>query len=331
MSRRLALSFLSLFILIDISNIAIAQTQHLTPQASKQLRHEIGAGQLDRALTLMTQLVNARTPYTTKASDDYIVDFALPIIAVVKTHNPKTKWDYLGYGSVQTNPERSHVVLEWCKQLVREYPQSPYSHLLLGSQYRSADVQDLGFTYEQKYNLAIGSFEEAIQQDPDLAEAYFYLANVYETAAMIVNKPSYYDRAIEYFQKAAERNSLNGRPFTETGMIQRAQGAYDGAIDSFQKAIAVNPSDDYPYSELAAIYLKVGNPDQAIKCALSALKLHPTPGSNLYYTLGSAYEQQGEYTKAIAAYQKFLANRGTGPDTRPVREKISMLQHKLQQ
>jgi tetratricopeptide (TPR) repeat protein len=310
---------------------ANAQTRSkLTKAENTKLRNDVASGHFDSVVRFGAHWVTASR--THDSDDDYIVSFALTRADALLNRSLSTKWSYLTLSETSPNPQRTKAVLDWCTELIRAYPTSAYSHLFAGFAQRSSPVSDTGLSYEATYDRTISHFEKAIEYDPNLGEAYFWLGNVYETKGAVLAgsqaSESSYDKAIECFKKAASLNAYNGRSYIELGMLYRAEKHYSEAIASFEDAIKYNPSDDYPYLELGAIYLAVGKIDDSIRNTTIAIRMKPEKGSSLYYNLGAAYEQQGDYKQAIEAYKKFLAGRSDGDVERKVRQRITELQTK---
>jgi tetratricopeptide (TPR) repeat protein len=198
----------------------------------------------------------------------------------------------------------------------------------------AGDRVELGREYRDQGELdkAIAEFEEAIELDPNDAEAHRSLGTVYgelrkweESAAALERAieldpdfgPAYGDLTATYFhlgripealeagEKSTELAPDYGPGHSNLGVVYEAQGELDRAIAEYEKAIELDPSDSKPHNNLGIIYKERGDFEMAIAEYEKAIALDPSdpkPHNNL----GNVYKQQGEFDMAIAEYEKAL-------------------------
>lgn len=126
----------------------------------------------------------------------------------------------------------------------------------------AAAYAKLGMTHTQMYwyyhdraperlAAARDAVDRALALSPDLAEAHFALGWYYYHGHFD------YDRALEEFAIAQERQPNNSRLIAAVAWVQRRQGKWDEAIANFRKVIKLDPRDAWINSELASTLVSV--------------------------------------------------------------------------
>jgi tetratricopeptide (TPR) repeat protein len=82
------------------------------------------------------------------------------------------------------------------------------------------------------------------------------------------------------------------------GSEESQKGNYKKAEEALEAAIALNPNFDGPYSHLADLLTKQGNKAKAQQVLEHCLEHVNPKGSEIAYSLGTTYLEQGEYDKA---------------------------------
>ncbi|MGL5059475.1 MAG: tetratricopeptide repeat protein, partial [Microcoleus sp.] len=93
-----------------------------------------------------------------------------------------------------------------------------------------------GTAYSRKgeYERAIADYNQAIQLNPKLAEAFYNRGTAYS------NKGEY-DRAIADYDRAIQLNPKYAKAFNNRGTAYSNKGEYDRAIADYDRAIQLNP------------------------------------------------------------------------------------------
>jgi len=201
--------------------------------------------------------------------------------------------------------------------------------------YKYAIYGNIGNAYseEKKYAEATKYYEEAIKINSKRDEVYFNIAQNY-------NKTKKYTKAIKNYEKAL-KSTLSiiekyttyfflGNAYSNDKKYNEAIKAYkqslnlkkddntyrDGAIEFCEDKLIVKLKgkrrDNKIYIEREYIYYKMGNAysnkgeyDNAIKAYQKTIKFNPQD-NEAYYDIGYTYCKKGEYDKAIEAYQKAI-------------------------
>jgi tetratricopeptide (TPR) repeat protein len=157
---------------------------------------------------------------------------------------------------------------------------------------------------------AARKYEAAINGDPTLRGAHFFLANSYDN----LYKPSragependeYMKKAIEWYKKAAEKEP---DPIYRQRAMQYLVAAYGPeklnnpaeAEPLVKRMIELDPSEYLNYLELAKIYENAGRYDEAEAILLKAREVKPKEPA-VYAALSAYYNRQGEFEKTVEA------------------------------
>jgi tetratricopeptide (TPR) repeat protein len=157
---------------------------------------------------------------------------------------------------------------------------------------------------------AAQKYEAAINGDPTLRGAHFFLANSYDN----LYKPSragependaYMQKAIEWYKKAAEKEP--DQIYRQRAM-QYLVAAYGPeklnnpaeAEPIVQQMIQMDPSEYLNYLELSKIYENAGRYDEAEAQLLKAREVKPKQ-PEVYAALSAFYNRQGEFEKTVDA------------------------------
>ena len=207
----------------------------------------------------------------------------------------------------QTNPEalpnlkacsdnlqhnQAQQAVKACKIAVGIDGQSGAAHLLLGQAY-------LALRAASMIAEAKAEFQQALDLDPGLVWARFYLAKVY----LDTGRP---DKA-----KAELELALKTRPgvahfLSLLGETERKLAQPETAIEWHRKALAADPKMNTAHYYSALAYIDLKKEDEAI-AELEASLQSPYVAPELYLTLGSLYAQRKRYREAEDLCRKAIA------------------------
>jgi tetratricopeptide (TPR) repeat protein len=197
-------------------------------------------------------------------------------------------------------------------------------------------------------NKGIQYFEQAIKADPKFAMAYVGLADCYDWLRIgnVLSRADANLKTETALLRALELDSELAIAHSTLGILRTRQWDWSTADREFRKAIDLNPRVASVRAGYAIFLLEMGRFDDALAEINCALKLNPlslsanfTLGSVLYFTrqydkaveqayrtleladfslayvcLGYAYEAQGKYGEALAAFRRARRNLREGPE-----------------
>ncbi|MFW5751914.1 MAG: tetratricopeptide repeat protein [bacterium] len=169
----------------------------------------------------------------------------------------------------------------------------------------------------ENFEEALKYFNDAVDLDPTLAKAYFYIGYIHEKQDNIEEMISAYDKAIENGLAGNESDvAENANERAIKKLVIEANNAknaenYDQAIELLQKAKEYNNQYSEVHYLMAVVYNAREKWENAIESAKKAIK-YEEGGENLlardYFELGDAYLGAGMEQEACDAYSK--ANTG---------------------
>jgi tetratricopeptide (TPR) repeat protein len=152
---------------------------------------------------------------------------------------------------------------ELVSQYVRENPNSPTGHKLLGM-----DEFMLGHPSEALAEVTLAT--KLAPRDPD---ALYYLGRLYFTAD---NAPA----AREAFEKTIALDPSNVRAHDHLGQTHQALGMQPEAEKEFRRAVELQKDQpkksEWPDYHLGALYLDEGRTADAIECLRHTLEINPS-------------------------------------------------------
>jgi tetratricopeptide (TPR) repeat protein len=192
---------------------------------------------------------------------------------------------------------------------------------------------------QRKFPEAIEAYVKALNSRPDSIEIYRALGDLYRGQSRM-------NEAIEIMRVALRRWPLDGSLFTDVSWYYSLADRKADAVAAADSAVKLLPNEFMGYTNLCRAYLETEKYMQAITACNSALRLNPNHGesyfylgraqkalnrnaeaaksydmavaglikftqdnpdySDGFYLLGNAYFTDGQYDKAIAAYNRCL-------------------------
>ncbi|MCB0311120.1 MAG: tetratricopeptide repeat protein [Bdellovibrionales bacterium] len=132
------------------------------------------------------------------------------------------------------------------------------------------------------------------------------------------------DQARINYQKAYELSPKYEMVTTKLGTIYSLQKDLPKAEEFYLQAVEQNPRDYQLLVNLSSVFLANGKPEKAISTAKRGLQVKST--SELYVTLGSAYETVEDLKNSLIAYKRARDLGGTRPE---LDDKIEQLEDQL--
>jgi len=174
--------------------------------------------------------------------------------------------------------------------------------------YSQKDFKRAAESYEE-----VIQHEDAIQAEPKLATAYFFLGHSYDqmykpVKAGDATNDAYLQKAIENYTKAAEKNT---DPKWKKVSLEYLAAAYGSdklndptkAEPVYKQIIDLEPNEPANYAALAKLYEEAGRYDDAEAQLQKAQQAKPNDPS-VYTNLASYYNRQGDFPKTIDSLEK---------------------------
>ncbi|MCI0528199.1 MAG: tetratricopeptide repeat protein [Nitrospira sp.] len=159
---------------------------------------------------------------------------------------------------------------------------------------------NLGTAYERegRLELAIQSYEKALEIAPDFFATHYNIALVYQKLGKT-------GLAIVHYQAALQINPIFPTAYHGLGMAYITTGQPDPAKRAFEQVLKLDPSHLPSKSALGWLYVTQGFPDLAEPYFRQVLSVHP---DSLRDRLGLAtiYNQRHEFDRAIPEYERVL-------------------------
>lgn len=175
----------------------------------------------------------------------------------------------------------------------------------------------------QDWRRAAEKYEYTVSQNPDLVQAYFFLANSYDN----LYKPArvgeaendgYMQKALTNYKIAAERDPS---PQMKQLAMQYLVAAYGPeklndpaqAEPIVQQMIQMDPNDPNNYFALMQIYEQAGRYDDAEQILVKVRDAKPNDPL-VHATIGAFYNRQGDFEKTMVALDKAAELEPNNPE-----------------
>lgn len=148
---------------------------------------------------------------------------------------------------------------------------------------------------DNKIDMAIEAYEQAVKLNPAFAEAYFKLGISYQI------------REKENEIAALDDTNLSPTPANTKQKIRTkdSEKAFEKAVAEYKKIIEDNPKDDVAHFNLGRSYDKLNEDKDALKAFREAVELQPD-NSEYQTELGKILIKLAQYYEAVRVLKKAL-------------------------
>lgn len=168
--------------------------------------------------------------------------------------------------------------------------------------------------YEQgQYNEALSSFQAALQDDPQSADAFYNMAAVYHRLGAESNNQEYLGQAQELYRQTLDVDPNNADAYRGLSVLYVQAGQQQAAFDLLESWVIKNPESAEPRVELARMYKEYGNSNAARDHLAAAVQKDPSNVRALR-ALGQLNEEQGQYNQALTLYETAIQQNSLQPD-----------------
>ena len=160
---------------------------------------------------------------------------------------------------------------------------------------------NLGSIYEMSKNAeqARKHLLFALELNPQSSSTYFMLGNLlFEDKA--------FDQAIEHYEKALQLSPEFTDALCNLGVLYRSKGDFDAAKQCFQRVIAIDPEHAEGYRSLMLLSKTEDSGSTIDDMLLSLKNVQPCSeeAMTLHFSLGAAYEKQGDFSESFMHYRQ---------------------------
>jgi tetratricopeptide (TPR) repeat protein len=149
-------------------------------------------------------------------------------------------------------------------------------------------------------------YRQALQVDPDCADAHFELGNV-------LAHHGHFQAAADCYLHVLRLQPGNSEAHSNLGVMLAEQRQYEAALSCYEKAIALRPDYAEAHYNLGNALKELDRMEEAAACYARALKMRPGfAGAHL--NRGIALARGGRLADAVADYQEALRLRPDWPE-----------------
>lgn len=176
---------------------------------------------------------------------------------------------------------------------------------------------------EPLLDSAIAMSIEAIQLDRELSDGYKALGLAYHYRG-------WFEKALEEYRKAVERNPNNSMAINNIGAIYQEQGKLAEAVRWAQQALRISPQYNWSIMNLAKLYYIIGEDDKSLTLLQRGMKQHPD--FRAFRELAAAtYLRQDDFASAKQLALDVLATDSGDPLGYQLMGSISLMEGKWEE
>jgi tetratricopeptide (TPR) repeat protein len=153
---------------------------------------------------------------------------------------------------------------------------------------------------------AMKCFEEAIEIDPNFADAYGYLSfcHYYGWVQMFPGFDDNLDRAHELAERGVALDGASAIALTRLGWIQTFLRRYDQAIANSEKALALAPNNAEVYATFGQVLNYWGDPERALQMVQMVFSIDIVVSPSWEYVAGHTHLLLRQYNEALARFNR---------------------------
>jgi len=199
------------------------------------------------------------------------------------------------------------MVCAWQQTAYWQNGETLWTHTLACTTDNNIAQDNLGVILAQKGRMdaAITCFQQALQIEPDFAEAHNNLGN----ALLQMGKV---DDAITHCQRALQISPEDAQARLNLGNALFRKGGVGDAITQYRKALQIDPAFAMAHNNLGTVLRQEGRVDEAITEYQKALQIKPNE-AEFHNNLGKALQQKGRVGEAISQYREALQIQPDNP------------------
>lgn len=155
------------------------------------------------------------------------------------------------------------------------------------------------FYHDDLDEKALEAFKQALQIDPEFAEAHFRLGLTHDALGQSQEAQEAYKTAIEKYKKQLAKNDDDAEAHYNLGQAYAGRSLYSEAVTEYRKATKLKSDDTDIYYDLGEALSKLARYDEAVAAFSKALEIDPEN-----YRAEDSLEEAREGVKRIRAGKK---------------------------
>lgn len=150
------------------------------------------------------------------------------------------------------------------------------------------------FKAQKKFEDAERNYNKALEINPKYENAMVNLGNLY----FEIND---YQKAIDYYLKSLKINNQNALAYYNLGLVYQSIGEFNDSHKAFKEALKINPTNTNADKMISRStkYTKDNSHLEKMREKLKKLKLNEPQKTNLYFSLGKAYEDLEDFEESF--------------------------------
>ncbi|HLA86243.1 MAG TPA: tetratricopeptide repeat protein [Thermoguttaceae bacterium] len=156
-----------------------------------------------------------------------------------------------------------------------------------------------------QYEQSLAQFQQAVQNDPNSADAYYNLGAVYHRMGTLNCRPPDLEQAERYYNQCLDHDADHAECYRGLSVLLAEQGRTEEAFRLLEGWADRRGDLAEPKIELARLREETGNLAAAKERLVEALAIDPNHPRALS-ALGNLQEKAGEQSQALANYQRSL-------------------------
>lgn len=225
-------------------------------------------------------------------------------------------WYYKG--KLFLSQQKYSQALPWLEKALTNYRGEfcfPCIHLDLGTAYYRTNQIDKAFFHVQKaleydstnykYLATMANLCGSVGKDEEAVKYYKMALNIepnvpliYYNIGVVYRKNKEYLNALEYFNKAAQMDSMDYRYVSGIGEVYMEMNKAEAALPHFLKSIKLNSKSGKSHWDIGRAYFALNNLEEAKRSFEAAILLDPGY-VNSYYDLAKLYSHLQQFEQAF--------------------------------
>jgi len=148
-----------------------------------------------------------------------------------------------------------------------------------------------------KYEKGVEQFLQATQLDPTNDQAYWHLAEAYQSLNQL-------EKAEETLKRSISARPDYWRGYSYLGVFYFGQAEYQKAQAMFEKAVSLRTNNYVDYKNLGAVLLYEDRDEDAVRALENSVAIRPSYGA--YQNMGVAYSHLRQFDRAAESTQQAL-------------------------